>query len=281
MPRRALLPLTLLALAAGPALARADVPLAPAPGGVNLSAGAGWAAWAEPQEDTGWQLVVRAPDGTVSRPAVPGFAGPPEVSVGAGHGRPAPALAVYSRPYHGQQDLYALDLASGKEHRILGVSSRGADETLPSISGGHLAFVRPNGPRPGVWTWNGRRSANRVSPVVAIQTAINISRVAYATPTAVVVRKQAGDGGMSILRARTRPRSLVLSLYRASWLERDGVVAQSARVSVAAGTTTVRRTRRPLPPATQSIAIEDRDVSLRLGPDGLQRISPRLEFAAG
>lgn len=280
MPRCLLASLVSLVAAVSPAVAHADQALDPALDGVNLSAGVGWAAWAEPEEDTGWRIVVRAPGGAVSRPGVPGFAGPPELSVGAGRGRPARALAVYSRPYRGQQDLYALDLASGREHRIAGVSSRGADETLPSISYGHLAFVRPNGPLPGVWTWNGRDAARRASPAVAIQTALNISRVAYATPAHVVVRKQSGRGAVSVLAAASRPRSLVLSLYRASWLEAGGVVAQSARATVAAGTTTVRRSTRRLPPATQSIAIEERDVSLRLGPDGLQRISPRLEFGA-
>lgn len=86
---------------------------------------------------------------------------------------------------------------------------------------------------------------------------------------------------MSVPRAASRRRSLVLSLYRASWLERDSVVAQSARATVSTGTTTVRRSRRTLPSGTQSIATEERDVSLRLGADGLQRIAPRLEFAPG
>lgn len=278
---RALLPLVLF-LVAFPSAAQADELLAAAPAGVNLAAGGGWAVWSEPAEDTGWRLVVRAPDGALSRPGVPDFAGPPEVSVGLGQGNDGAVLAVYSRPYRGQLDLFALDLASGGEHRIAGVSQRDADEVLPSISGGHLVFVRRNGPRPGVWSWNGRAAAFRVSSTVATQTAISVSRLAYATSTQVVVRKRSGaPGSLSVLRARSRPRSLVLSLYKASWLEDDGVVAQSDRVAVAAGTTTVRRSIRRLPTGTQSIAIEERDVFLRLGADGLQRIAPQLQFAVG
>lgn len=222
---------------------------------------------------------MRAPDGRVSRPDVPGFAGPPEVSIGQG-GRPArTALAVYSRPDGGQEDLYALDLATGREQRIAGASSRGADEVLPSLSlRGHLVFARRTGPRRGLFVWTGRGAPRRLTPTVPIQTAASASRVAYATPTRVIVRKLNGRGAVSTLRATARPRSLVLSLYRASWLERDGVVAQSDRVARAAGTTRVRAAR--IAPATQSIATELRDVTLRLGPDGLQRIAPRLAFAA-
>lgn len=271
--------LATLALAALPcAPAAADTPLDAAPGGVNLTAGVGWAAWAQPDEDTGWSIVVRTPDGRVFRPDIPAFAGPPKLSVGRG-GRPArAALAVYSRPRGGQEDLYALDLAAGTEHRIAGASSPGADEVLPSLADGHLVFARRTGPRRGLFVWNGRSAPRRVTGTVPIQTAVNISRVAYATPTRVLVRKLNGRGAVSTLKAAARPRSLVLSLYRASWLEADGVVAQSDRVAVAAGTSRVRTAS--IAPATQSIAIEERDVTLRLGPDGLQRIAPRLAFRA-
>ena len=136
---------------------------------MNLSAGGGYAVWAQPGEDTGWQLVVRAPDGTVSTPDVPGFASPPDLTGGtggtggtAGEGRSL--LAVYSRPSGGDEDLYALDLRSGREHRVAPVSSAGADEVHPSVQFGRLVFVRRGGSCLGVYVWNGRAAPRPPRP---------------------------------------------------------------------------------------------------------------------
>ncbi len=275
-PRR-ILALTVAVAAFPTATAHADQPLDPATGGVNLSAGGGYAVWAEPAEDTGWQLVVRSPDGAVSRPRVPGFAGPPDVSVGTGGGDPRPLMAVYSRSTGSNEDLFALDLLTGREHRVVAVSTARADEAHPSLQYGRLAFVRRGGAKPGVYVWNGRGAARRVTSTAATQTAVSESRVAYATATRVTVRPLSGRGATSTFRTTARPRSLVLSRYRVGWLQGEGRVMQSDRVT-GGGTDVVRTANRALPPATQSIALESESIGLRLGADGLQRLDPELAF---
>lgn len=275
---RKLLLLTAALAAAAPTTAQADAVVDPAPGAVNVSAGGGYAVWAAPEEDTGWQLVVRAPDGTVTRPAIDDFAGPPDPSVGSGGGTGTrPLLAVYSRRVGGSDDVYALDLATGKEHRVSAISTAGADELAPSVQQGRLAFVRSGGERPGVYVWNGKGAARRISPTVAGQTAINESRVAYATARSVVVRRASDGGQPHTFTASARPRSIVLTRYRLGWLEDEGVVRLTDRVQVA-GAVAVRTATRTLNPSTQSVAVDGDEISLRLGNDGLQRIDPELTF---
>jgi hypothetical protein len=59
--------------AAVPAAACADVLETPAPRATDLAAGGGWQAWGAPSADGRWRLTLRAPDGTVSQPAIPSF----------------------------------------------------------------------------------------------------------------------------------------------------------------------------------------------------------------
>lgn len=213
----------------------------------------------------------------MTTPSVPGFAGPPDVSVGTARGADRP-LAVYSRPSGGNEDLFALDLLTGREHRVVPVSTARADEVLPSLHSGRLVFVRRGGSRPGVYYWNGRGAARRVAIAQPSQTAVSDARVAYATASRIVVRRLSGRGTASTFRPTTRPRSLLLTRYQVAWLERDGRVVRSDRFT-GEGPRIVRVAQRGLPPATQSIALDDAEkVALRLGPDGLKQIIPLLAF---
>ena len=124
------------ALALAPAaVAHADSLATAAPGARNLATGGGYAVWFAPTSSTTWQLVVRAPDGTVTTPAVRAFAGAQKASIGsdrfAAGGRRL--LAVYGRD---DGDVYAYDLRTGTEERVAGISSRAYRESSPAIQFG-------------------------------------------------------------------------------------------------------------------------------------------------
>src|SRR3954447_18719909 len=173
------------ALAASAVSAPADSLVAAAPGARNLTAGGGWMAWAAPGAGGRWRLTVRAPDGTVSTPAIRSFAVPVDPSIGS-DSLASPArglLAVYARCKGSSAvsgcDIWAYDLRSGDERRVAAVSSPKTSETAPSLSRGLWGFVRRGGPRPGVYASTPRGGVRRLSPVVALETAANQTRVAY------------------------------------------------------------------------------------------------------
>src|SRR5687767_6351293 len=88
MRLRTLIPLAAVAAAIGvtPAVASADTLLAKTPAGSqNLTANGGWMVWAQPNQPagSGFRLVVRAPDGTVSTPDIPVFEEVPDPSIGS------------------------------------------------------------------------------------------------------------------------------------------------------------------------------------------------------
>jgi hypothetical protein len=86
-------------LAATAATASADTLVTAAPGALNLTANGGYQAWAAPAAGGRWRLSVRAPDGSVTTPAIADFGAPPRAQIGstqfAASGRRL--LAVYSR----------------------------------------------------------------------------------------------------------------------------------------------------------------------------------------
>jgi len=147
-----------LALAASPALATAQAPetvLATMTRATVVGAAGGWTAWSEPQ-DGRYVLVTRAPDGTVSRPAITPRGVPFDIDLGTNaQGR---VVAAYSRcvaeprPTGGANatgpqwtsgqgcSLHILDLAAGTE-RALKRRAANASEVLPSVSGRTIAYV--------------------------------------------------------------------------------------------------------------------------------------------
>jgi hypothetical protein len=265
------------ALAAVPASASADTLVTPAPGAVNLAAGGGYHAWFAPAEDTGWQLVVRAPDGTVSRPAIDAFTGPTQVSIGsdrfAAGGRRL--LAVYSRA----GDIHAYDLRTGTEERVSAVSSRRYRELAPAIQFGRYAFVRREGPRPGVYVQT-ERGLRRLSRDLPRDLAFNGTRVAYDRGRSVVVRR-VSDRKALVFRARMTPRSPQLTRYRVAWLEAGGRVLQTPRFAGSGGPYDVDaadEATRTLSPSAQSLAFRGGELGWYLDGEGLKTIDPRLAF---
>jgi hypothetical protein len=248
-----------------------------APGAVNVAAGGGYVVWAQPGEDTGWQLVVRAPDGKVSRPAIRDFAAPPQVSIGSDRyaidGRRL--LAVYGRD---DGDLYAYDLRAGTESHVRGLNSRGYRESAPSIENGNWAFVRSGGARNGLYAASARRGPHRLSTDRPSRTQTNGTRVAYATSRAVVVRRLSGDAGALRFATGELPRSVVLTRYRVGWLLSGGRVFQTTRIGGSGGPfrPTVQPAARALPPSTQSLAIERDRIALFTDAAGINRIDPPL-----
>ncbi len=265
------------ALAGVPAgVAHADTLEAPAPGAVNLAAGGGYHAWFAPGEDIGWQLVVRAPDGTVTRPAIDAMTGPSQLSIGsdrfAAGGRRL--LAVYARA----GDVYAYDLRSGKEER-LGISSRQYRESAPAIQYGRIAFVRRGGKRPGIYLLSRPGDTRRISTAQPRDLAFNGTRVAYDRGRTVVVQRVSGRGSRLVFRTRTAPRSPVLTRYRVAWLESGGRVLQTPRFAGSGGpydVDTANRATRALPASTQSLAFRGGELGWYLDGEGLKRIEPRL-----
>ena len=276
MSLRALL-ISITALAVLPAAAAADTPVAVAPGAVNVAAGGGYVVWAQPEEDTGWQLVVRAPDGTVTRPAIKDFSGPPQVSIGSDRfaidGRRL--LAVYGRD---DGDLYAYDLRAGTESHVRGLNSRRYRETAPSIQNGNWAFVRTGGPRSGLYAASAHRGPHRIATDQPARTQNNGSRVAYATGSAVVVRHLFAGGGVLRFATSERARSVVLTRYKAGWLLSGGRVFQTTRIGGSGGPfhPTVQQAGRPLTPSAQSLANERDRIALFTDAAGVSGIDPPL-----
>ena len=274
------------AFALPPSAAHADVLLAPAPGATNLAAAGGWMAWAAPAGDTGWQLVVRAPDGTLSTP-VAGFASPPAPSIGSGgfDERPRPIYAAYTRPdaTGDDTDVWRLDLRTGREARLPSAATDRFRESAPSLQYGTFTFVRRGGPREGVFLRRRNGRLRRVSGDTPATTAFNGSRVAYAKGRSVVVHRVSGIGRPIVQRTPGVPRSVQLLRYRAAWLLGGGRVFQTGPFG-GSGTTypagNADEGQRPLPLSTRSVAFEGARLRLFVDDEGVKRAVPP-PFAQG
>ena len=118
--------ITLIAAAGAlalPAVASADTLTHPVTGAQNLASGGGYLAWSQPAADSGYQLAVRASDGTVSVPAVGKFSAPVQPAIGSNQtgidGRRLEVL--YSRG----GDIFAYDLKAKTESKVKGASNPG------------------------------------------------------------------------------------------------------------------------------------------------------------
>src|SRR4051794_27780054 len=256
MKRLALVAAAIAALAL-PAAASADTLITAAPGAKKLASGGGWFAWSAPNEDTGWHLVLRAPDGTVSTPQIDDFTGPVQVSIGStafAAGRSI--VALYSRPSGGDQDIYELDLRTGRESRISPISSASYDETAPSMKYGRMSFVRSGGRHDGVYAWTGgSKPSRRLSSYEPSETFVTESRVTYPASNRVIVRRLSGDGRALQFASPSRPRSVTATRYRTAWLTSDGRVFQTPRYAGSGGPYNVTDAfagDRALPPSTVS-----------------------------
>ena len=278
MTLRTLIPLAALTAAFGvtPAVASADTLLAPTPAGSqNLTSNGGWMAWAQPNQPagSGFRLVVRAPDGTVTTPDIPVFEEVPDPSIGSTTVAAAQRRLIVT--YTRQGDVFSYDLLSGAETKVRGASS-GAIERAADVVYGTYAFVRVDGRRAGVYTWSPKKGARRVSADVPRELAFNGTRVAYALGRSVIIRRLSGEGRVARIRNAARPESVLLTRYRASWLVGDeayktNAFGPSGRPDAA---TQAIKGSRPIEGAT-SIAFGRGDrVSLALDAEGVKRLDP-------
>jgi hypothetical protein len=291
--RTVLLALAVLAVSA-PA-ASADDLVTAAPGARNLTANGGYLVWAQPAPAGRWRLTVRAPNGTVSTPAIADFGAPPAAQIGstgfAIAGRRL--LAVYSRCQGASAtagcDVYAYDLRAGTEERIAALASRTYSETAPSLELGRFAFVRRGGgPRPGLYvhTLGSGSSPRRLTTRLARETATNGSRVAFTYNSSrgggVAVRRLSGEGEVlvPVSRQPTVPVSPLLTRYNAAWLLPAGRVQATDRFAGSGGPfeLRVRNANRALPPTTNSIALRNDRTSAPyyLDAEGVKAAAPAL-----
>jgi hypothetical protein len=276
MVSRTLVPAVLAAalLASAAAAAGADTLVTAAPGARNLTANGGYVVWAAPADGGRWRLTVRAPDGTVTAPAIADFGAPPRAQIGstgfAVAGRRL--LAVYSRCEGASAiagcDVYGYDLRAGTEERIAKLSSRTYSETAPSLELGRLAFVRRGGgPKPGVYYYalGSTAAPRRLSPTLARETANNGTRVAYTYNSSrgggLAVRQLSGHGSALVPASRQPavPRSPLLTRYNAAWLLQDGHVQATERFAGSGGPFELRvvEAKRALPASTDSLGLNN------------------------
>ena len=275
MRLRTLIPLAAVALGAIPSVASADSLLVPTPAGSqNLQANGGYMTWAQPNQPagSGWRIVVRAPDGTVSTPDIPVFEDVPQPTIGTDRAAfPRNLLLVYAR----RGDIYTYDLRTNVERRIRQVSSS-ATEATPTMVLGSVQFVRRDGRRPGIYSWSARAGLRRVTSERPRELASNGSRVAYPKGNAIIVRKISRTGRTFVLRTTGRPESVLLTRYRASWLVGDDAY-KSGRFG-GSGTeipaSASEEGDRPIPGAN-SIAFGRQDrVTLALDGEGVKQLDP-------
>jgi hypothetical protein len=275
MVSRTLLPALLAAalLATAATAASADTLVTAASGARNLTANGGYVVWAAPVDGGRWRLTVRAPDGTVTTPAIADFGAPPRAQIGStGFAVGRRLLAVYSRCQGASAiagcDVYAYDLRAGTEERIAQLSSRSYSETAPSIELGRLAFVRRGGgPRPGLYyyTLGGKAGPKRLSSTLARETATNGTRVAYTYNSSrgggLAVRQFSGHGSplVPISRQPAVPRSPLLTRYNAAWLLEGGHVQATQRFAGSGGPfkLVVVEAKRALPATTDSLGLNN------------------------
>lgn len=221
--------------AAVPSIAHADDLVAPTAGAQNIAYAGGWTAWAAPAGDGRFELVVRAPDGTITTPDIATFATPPEPTIGSVNVGPAKRLLVAYPRCAGDSaiarcDVHSYDLrAGGAERPVDGLSTRAYSETAPALNEGVWSFVRRGGgPRKGVYVMTGKRPT-RISPSLARDTANNGTRVAYAYNSSrgggLAIRRISMEGGVLVPASRLAavPRSIQLTRYHAAWLVGDQV----------------------------------------------------------
>jgi len=275
--------------------AAADTLETPAPGARNLAAAGGWQAWAAPTVTGRWRLMLQAPDGSVSAPAIADFGAAPDPAIGSDRrafdGRRL--LVVYSRCAGDSAlagcDVFSFQLnGSAGEERVARLASETYSETAPALALGRFSFVRRGGgPRKGVYVWSVGSAARpvRISAVLARETATNGGRVAYAYNSSrgggLVIRRPGVPGGVLQPAARQElvPSSLGLDRYRATWLV-GARPLQTARFAGSGGPYPLRvlPADRALPPGTTSVVTSGNRITRALTSQGVTTLVPALRF---
>lgn len=272
--------LPLIAAAAAlalPAAASADTLVTSAPGAQNLASGGGYLAWSAPASDGGFQLAVRAPDGTVSVPDVAKSQTALDPAIGSG-GRSLDRhlVVVYSR----DGDIYQYDLVTGVEGKVGGASSPSYKETSPSITYGTVSFVRTGGKNNGIFV-RSTKGTRKISSYRPSELAFNGTRVAYPHGEKVIVRRVSGEGRPSTIRAKGGAFSLILTRYSVTFLTEGGHAFQSPRFGGSSRVDrvdTAREANEQLPASTNSIANGRSFVSYYADDEGVKRLSTQNIF---
>ena len=254
----------------------------------------GWLAWAQPAGLGRWQLVVRSPQGVITTPAIHVFGAAPDPRIGSDRfGASGRRLyVVYSRCSGTSAiagcDVYRYDLVAGTEAKVTAISTAAASETAPSVRSGQWSFVRrgAGASRPGVYVYTPRGGARRLSSVLARETVLSASRVAYAYNSSrgggVAVRRLSGEGGVVLATTGEAavPSSLVGTRYKFGWLlpAADAGVSVNWTSRLSGGTTsvTVRSGKRELSDSTNSITTNDHVPDKYLDDAGISTLSPAL-----
>jgi hypothetical protein len=289
-------------LLAAPVAAQADALETAAPRAANLASGAGWQAWNARDAGGVNRLVVRAPDGTVSRPAIRPFGAPVDPAIGTrggadGVNTPASRRlsVVYSRCAGPSSvsgcDVYAYDLSTNKEAKVPGLATSAYSETAPSLNFGNWSLVRRGGgPRPGVYSYSERHDRlRRLTSTLARETATSQTRVAFTLSRPgrgfeLQIRQSSGHGHALVAAAGLDrlPVSVQLTRYRAGWLvpRPDAThVLQTRRFAGSGGpfTLEVEEAPRTLPAGVTAAAGDASTLFTRyLDPAGVQRIDPAI-----
>jgi hypothetical protein len=270
-----------LAAALAPS-AFADSQVAAAPGARNLAGAGGYLAWASPTGTGRWKLTVRAPDGTISQPAIPDFTQAPSPKLGssAQYGTAKRLVAVYTRA----GDVYSLDLATGAESRLARLSTS-ATETLVAVNQGRYVVVRKDGAGKGVWAYGPSGKGKRLTATVPAQIAMSQSRVASIEGTGsgrkVVIRRLSGRARPMVAgKGLVAPSSLWLTRYRAGWATSNPQVGTrlygTKRFAGSGGPFTLQVVRSPWTSTSPlfGIALDRSEPAFYLDAQGVQRFDP-------
>ena len=270
----------LLAAAAAlalPAAASADTLVTSAPGAQNLASGGGYLAWSAPASDGGFQLTVRAPDGTVSVPAIPTSQTALDPAIGSGaRALDRHLVVVYSR----DGDIHQYDLVTGAETKVPGASSAAYKETSPNITYGTVSFVRTGGASNGIFV-RSQKGTKKISSFRPSELAFNGSRVAYPHGRKVIVRRVSGEGRPSTIRTEDKAFSLILTRYSVTFLTEGGNAWQSPRFGGSSRVDrvdTARKANEQLPASTNSIANGRTFVGFYADGEGVKRLSTQNIF---
>jgi hypothetical protein len=260
----------------------------------QITQNSGWLAWAQPAGLGRWQLIVRSPQGVITTPAIRVFGAAPDPSIGSDRfGASGRRLyVVYSRCSGTSAiagcDVYRYDLVAGTETKVTAISTATASETAPSVRSGQWSFVRrgAGASRPGVYVYTPRGGARRLSSVLARETVLSASRVAYAYNSSrgggVAVRRLSGEGGVVLATTGESavPSSLVGTRYKFGWLLGAGDAGMSvnwtSRLSGGTTSVTVRSGKRKLSASTNSITTNDHVPDKYLDDTGIFTLSPPL-----
>jgi len=282
--RRLIRTVPLLATAAAlalPAAASADTLVTPAQGAQNLASGGGYLVWSAPAPEGGFQLTVRAPDGTVSTPGIARFRTAPDPAIGSGGTQTAanrPLVAVYSR----DGDIHRLDLRTGVESKVAGASSPTYEETAPSIQYGRMTFVRRGGRDNGVFFRDGSR-LKKISSARPRELVFNGSRVAYTSGKNIVIRNVSGRGRASKVKVPGGGQAfgLTITRYSLTFAVRGGDLYQTPRFGGSSGVQTVSSASKGEPHLSDtlnSVAFEGVFVRYYADTEGIKRIAKQNLF---